>query len=116
VTASALGLSAGIEHGYLELLQGNTQPDSLFIASIGHPEWVWNRCEPALTIIPNFYVTGILAIILGLITIIWSAFFIRRKRGGPDFDPAVGRAASLRWRLISTAHWHHSRFGWHADQ
>jgi hypothetical protein len=88
VTASLLGLSAGIaavEHGYFELLQGSARPEGLFIASIGppcQPELVWNNCEPALTIIPHFALTGILAIILGLITIIWSAFFIQRKHGG----------------------------------
>lgn len=88
VTASLLGLSAGIatvEHGYFELLQGSAQPEGLFIASIGppcQPELAWNNCEPALTIIPNFEVTGALAILFGLITIIWSIFFVQRKHGG----------------------------------
>ncbi len=35
-----------------------------------------------MTIIPNFLVTGILALIVGLITMIWAAFFVHRKRGG----------------------------------
>lgn len=38
--------------------------------------------EPAITIIPNFLLTGILAIIMGIIVTIWSAAFIERKNGG----------------------------------
>jgi hypothetical protein len=87
-TVSGLGLSAGIagiEHGIFELLQGNVRPDGLFIESIGppcQPEAAWNSCEPALTIVPNFLVTGILAIAIGLIMTIWSAGFVQRKYGG----------------------------------
>jgi hypothetical protein len=88
LTASLLGLSAGIagfEHGYFEVLQGRARPEGLFIFSMGppcQPDLIWNRCEPALTIIPDFFVTGILAIIFGILTIIWSVFFVQRQRGG----------------------------------
>ena len=76
---------AGIEHGVFEILRGSTQPQSLMIASIGPPcvaEEVWNACEPAMTVIPNFLITGILAVIFGLLVLIWSAKFIHSKRGG----------------------------------
>jgi hypothetical protein len=76
---------AGIEHGYFEILQGNTRPESLMIASMGppcEPTEIWNACEPAMTIIPNFLVTGILAIIFGLAILIWSIAFIQRKHAG----------------------------------
>jgi hypothetical protein len=88
VVASAFGIFAGFggpEHGYFEILQGHVRPDSLFIASIGppcDPEKVWNLCEPAMTVIPSFLVTGILAIVVGLITMIWAAAFVHRKHGG----------------------------------
>jgi len=88
ITASALGISAGIasiEHGYFEVLQGNAKPDGLFIVSMGppcDPDIIWNACEPALTIIPDFFITGILAIIFGILTIIWSLGFLQRKHGG----------------------------------
>jgi hypothetical protein len=88
LTASLLGLSAGIaslEHGIFEVLQGSAQPEGLFIASIGppcQPEQTWNSCEPALTIIPHFGITGVLAIIIGLLVIFWSLFFVQRRRGG----------------------------------
>lgn len=88
VVASWFGVVAGIagiEHGYFEILQGNVRPDSLMIASMGppcEPEKVWNACEPAMTIIPNFFITGILALIIGIIVLIWAAAFVQRKKGG----------------------------------
>jgi hypothetical protein len=88
VVASLFGLFAGFggpEHGYFEILQGNVRPDSLIIAAIGppcEPEKVWNLCEPAMTVIPSFLVTGILATVIGLITMIWAAAFVQRKNGG----------------------------------
>jgi hypothetical protein len=88
ISATVLGLTAGvagIEHGIFEALQGNARPEGLMISSIGPPcvpQLSWNQCEPAMTIIPSFLVTGILAIILGLIVTLWSAFFVQKKRGG----------------------------------
>ncbi len=86
--ATWLGFSAGIaglEHGYFEILQRNAKPHGLMIASMGPPcvpEQVWNACEPAMTILPNFLITGILAVILGLLILVWSAALIQRKNGG----------------------------------
>jgi hypothetical protein len=92
ITATWFGIAAGgasIEHGIFEILQGVARPDSrpagLMIASMGPPcvpEKIWNSCEPAMTIIPNFLITGILAVIIGLAVLIWSIFFIQRKHGG----------------------------------
>ena len=76
---------AGVEHGIFETLQGNTRPSGLMIPSMGPPcvpEKVWNACEPAMTILPNFLVTGILAIIIGLAVVAWTAAFLQRKNGG----------------------------------
>jgi hypothetical protein len=87
ITATALGIFAGIggpEHGYFEILRGNTRPESLMIAAMGPPcvpEEVWHACEPAMTIIPNYLVTGILATLLGIVTMIWAAGFVHKKRG-----------------------------------
>lgn len=88
ITAAVLGLTAGvagIEHGYFEMLQGNARPEGLMIASIGPPcvpAQSWNQCEPAMTVVPNFLITGILAIIFGLIIVVWSVFFVQKKHGG----------------------------------
>lgn len=88
IIAASFGIFAGfggLEHGYFEMLQGNVQPESIMIASIGAPcvpEEIWHLCEPAMTIIPNFLVTGILSILLGLVTMVWALAFLRRKHGG----------------------------------
>lgn len=76
---------AGIEHGIFEILRGNTRPEGLMIESMGSPcvpEEIWNACEPAMTIIPNFLITGILAVAIGLVILVWSIFFVQRKYGG----------------------------------
>jgi hypothetical protein len=38
--------------------------------------------EPAMTLVPNFLLTGILAIVMGIIVTIWAAMFIEHERGG----------------------------------
>jgi hypothetical protein len=46
------------------------------------PGLSWNQCEPAMTIIPSFQITGVLAVIFGIIVMVWSAFLIQKKQGG----------------------------------
>jgi hypothetical protein len=76
IVAASFGFIAGIaglEHGYFEFLQGNARPVSLMFASMGSPcvpERIWHACEPAITILPNYMITGILTVILGLLTMI----------------------------------------------
>ena len=88
VVALLFGVVAGIgglEHGYFEIRQGNVRPDSLMIASIGPPceaDKVWHRCEPAMTVVPSFFVTGILAILIGLAVLTWATAFVQRRNGG----------------------------------
>ena len=88
IVAASLGIAAGIaglEHGYFEILQGSVRPEGLMIVSIGPPcvpEEIWNACEPAMTILPNFLITGILSVILSLLVLVWSAAFVQRKHGG----------------------------------
>jgi len=86
--ATWLGVAAGIaglEHGYFEFLQGNVPPIGLMFPSMGPPcvpEQAWNACEPALTILPSLRVAGALTLLLGLLIIVWSVFFIQSKHGG----------------------------------
>jgi len=76
------GLS-GIGHGLFETFQGNTPTGGLFISAIGEAYRMWpHGNEYALTLIPNFLVTGIAAMIVGLAIIIWSVGFVH-KNGGP---------------------------------
>jgi hypothetical protein len=89
IVAASFGVVAGVaglEHGYFEILQGSTRPETMmFFPSMGPPcvpEEIWNACEPAMTILPNFMITGILSVILGLLIMIWSAAFVQRKNGG----------------------------------
>lgn len=82
--ASIIGIAAGlvaIYHGYNETLQGNSAPSSIMINAVG-PPCQGSSCFPAMTIIPNFFVTGVLAIIFALIVLAWSALLIQKKNGG----------------------------------
>jgi hypothetical protein len=85
VTASTLGAIvglAGMEHGFFEMLQGNATPNGLVIDAIGPAQKLWpGATEPALTIIPNFFSSGILAMTVGLLVTIWAVAFIQRKHG-----------------------------------
>ncbi len=80
-----LGLS-GINHGLFEVLQGNTPTDGLIIQAIGeaHQMWLYGG-EEAFTIVPNFLVTGILAMATGVAIIIWSVGFVHKKHGAAVF-------------------------------
>ena len=88
IVASLLGVFAGIggpEHGIFEILRGSVRPEGLIFPSIGppcDPEQIWHACEPAMSVLPNFQVTGILATIVGIITMIWAVAFVQRRRGG----------------------------------
>jgi hypothetical protein len=80
--AAIMGL-AGIEHGAGEILQGPTAPAGLMFPS--WPEAAFFRSvagEPAMTIIPNLLVTGILAILFSLAFLVWAFLCIERKNGG----------------------------------
>jgi hypothetical protein len=80
-----LGIS-GMNHGFFEVLQGNTPTEGLIIQAIGNAHQMWYYgTEEAFTIIPNFLVTGILAMTVGLAVIIWSVGFVDRKRGSAVF-------------------------------
>lgn len=87
--ATWLGILAGIaglEHGIFEILQGNARPAALAFPSWGadicDPAKLWHACEPAMSILPNFLVTGIVTVLLGLAVMAWAIWFIQRKYGG----------------------------------
>lgn len=73
----------GMEHAVGEILQGDVIVDEMFIES-----WPDNELfrimagEPAMTIIPNMRMTGIVAVLMSLITGIWGVMFVDRKGGG----------------------------------
>lgn len=76
-----LGMS-GMSHGVFELLQGNTPTGGMLIPAIGEAHRMWpHGTEYAFTLIPNFLITGILAMAVSLSIIIWSVGFVHRKNG-----------------------------------
>lgn len=79
VISSLFGLS-GLEHGFFEVLQGNTKPDGFLISAIGSAQRFWIQgTEPAFTFIPNYLVTGCIAIFFSSAVIIWSLIFLQKK-------------------------------------
>ena len=79
----ALVGAAGIEHGVGEMLQGPVRPDGLLIMS--WPDAAALEVlsgEPAMTIIPDLRVTGLLAVAVGMTILVWSIGFVARRHGG----------------------------------
>lgn len=86
ITVSAFGALvglAGIEHGIGEILQGNIAPEEIMILS--WPDAAFFRVlagEPAMTVIPNMLITGILAVLASLFFLVWATLFVQRKHSG----------------------------------
>jgi len=85
-TAVVFGVMAGlggIRHGIGEILQGNVAPAGILIDSWIHgPIAERMEGEPAMSLVPNLLVTGILAVVISSVVIIWAVAGIRRRRGG----------------------------------
>ncbi len=81
-----LGLAGIINHGIFEIMQGSTATKGFFIEAIGeaHRFWIYGT-EGAVTVIPNFLLSGIAVLLVGLAIIIWSLNFIQRKHGATMF-------------------------------
>ena len=83
IAASALGVFAGLggaSHGPGEILQGNVAPSEIWIEA--WPSLTALGGEPAMTIIPNLLVTGVLTIIFGVLVAALAGAYIEKKRGG----------------------------------
>jgi len=89
--ASTLGVLVGvgsIDHGLLEIMQGNRPTPGLIVNALGSGyRWtVWKEGgEAAFTLVPNFLLTGLLATLLGVALIIWSLRFLTRPHGPTVF-------------------------------
>lgn len=86
LVATLFGLLAGlggITHGIGEVLQGNIVPSGIIIDSWTQGPIATNMGgEPAMTIVPNLLVTGLLTIVVSLAILVWAAVFVQRKNGG----------------------------------
>ena len=81
--ATILGIFAGVagaSHGPGEILQGDIAPSGIIIEA--WPSLTLLSGEPAMTLIPNFRVSGIVTVFSGLAVTIWAATRIRSKNGG----------------------------------
>ena len=77
---------SGINHGFFEFLQGDTATDGLVIQAIGESQRFWALgTEEAFTIIPNFMISGLFAMVIGLAIIIWSLWFLPTNYGRTVF-------------------------------
>lgn len=90
IAASTIGVIAGFigaQHGYYEVLaRDRTLNEVLFDAvsgrSLSHePTSQWTGW-PAMTLIRNFLVTGMLALLVSVVVMAWAALFVQRKNGG----------------------------------
>ena len=88
---SSLGVLLGIssiDHGVLEMMQGNAPTSGSFVKALGpgHSWTLWvHGGEPAFTLVHNFLVTGVLATAMGILLIIWSVGYIERRGGATVF-------------------------------
>jgi hypothetical protein len=84
-TATVFGIlvgAAGIEHGLFEVLQGNVRPASLLFEAIGPAQRFWEYgTEHALTIVPSTLISGVLAMLFGVLMVIWAAVLVQRRFG-----------------------------------
>ena len=87
VTMLGIFLSiAGSIHGYFEVLQGNKSTNGILIQAIGkdYQNWEYGG-EEAITIIPNFLITGLITITISIILLFWTLFFIHKNYGSSVF-------------------------------
>lgn len=80
-TFGVIAALAGIEHGIGEILQGNVAPSGITILS--WPDSAFFDIvggEPAMTLIPNLLVSGILASFFSLVFLLWATLFVERKQ------------------------------------
>jgi hypothetical protein len=90
ITASAVGVLLGlagiVNHGIFEILQGNITTNGFYIEAIGENNRFWlYGTEGAFTLIHNFLISGIFAILVGLAIVVWSLKYIHAKHGATVF-------------------------------
>ena len=66
-----------------------------------------------MTLIQNFLITGIFAILVSLVVMAWAAIVRSEKERRPDPDFAVNPHAPGGWGFHSTFIWDNRRGDWH---
>lgn len=88
IITSVLGIAmalSGITHGIFEILQGFKPANGSIIQAISPEFQRWENGEEAFTLIRNFLITGILAVCISIIIIIWSVGFVHKNYGRTVF-------------------------------
>jgi len=90
ITASAIGILLGLagvlNHGIFEILQGNNPTGGYYIEAIGENHRFWlHGTEGAFTLIHNYLITGIAAILVGFAIVLWSIKYLHSKHGSTVF-------------------------------
>jgi hypothetical protein len=84
--ARVFGMLAGMGgalHGVGEVLQGNVATDGVVVNSWAEgPIALYMGGEPALTLIPNFLISGMLTLLVSSALVVWAAGFSDRKHSG----------------------------------
>jgi hypothetical protein len=83
--AAILGVFAGLSgasHGPGEILQGNVAPNRIMIMAWPQLKSSALAGEPAMTLMPNLALAGVLAIVLGALVVVWAGTCLERKQGG----------------------------------
>lgn len=86
LNAAVFGVLAGLGglvHGIGEMLQGNVPPAAIVFDSWAQgPIATYMDGEPAMSLIPNLFITGLLTTLISLVVIVWAAAYVNRKHGG----------------------------------
>ncbi len=81
-----VGLFSGVNHGFFELLQGNKPTGGFHIYAIGEAQRFWPLAgEDAITLIPNFAITGVVSMAVGVAIVIWSIRYLPSRHGPAVF-------------------------------
>lgn len=87
IAATVVGVYAaglGLLHGLFELTQGAVAPGGVMFPAMGapcQPDTVAHACFPAMTLIPNLQLSGLLTICVALAIAVCSVWFIGTRRG-----------------------------------
>jgi hypothetical protein len=89
VIVSTLGVLiavGGMDHGLFEVFQGNKPTGGLIVHAIGEQNRMWAYgTEDAFTLIPNFLISGVAAIVVSVLILVWSVGFVHKKNGSLVF-------------------------------
>ena len=72
----------GVTAGIFEISQGNIETEGFVITTIDPEHALAGELTYfAVTVIPNMAITGIVAIVVSMVVVVWAVFFVQRKHG-----------------------------------